>query len=569
MSQGQSSAFPDHTLNEIAKLSVNMLRDAIVVADMRELDAPLVWVSERFSAITGYGQAEALGKNCRYLQGSDRLQPELEQMREALRHGKTTTVTIRNYRKDGTLFWNELTVAPKVDADGTIAYYIGVIRDVTAAKETFDQLVRDVRNDRLTGLPNRYSFLEDIETIGLSEGGRLLVVKLDIVGLHNINSTYGYTAGDEIIRKMAPRLQSIEPDALSRIGNNEFALAVHLPASIDPETILEKIAFAMLPPFAIPDAFIEVKYALGYTLGGADQPAPLLTQQAGYALHESKADPARAPRPFDQTAERISSLRSRLTAELRQAVRDGDFIYHYQPQFDLQNGQLVGVEALIRWNHPVFGLQSPETFIGIAEQTGLIIDIERAGLRQVAALAAKVNKSRLEPVVFAVNISPLEITRGNLEGLLSEVIGETGIDPSWLTLELTESLLTEDSDDVIDLFRRIRTLGVGLAIDDFGTGYSSLHSIERFPISEIKIDRSFTQNLLDSGTNRIITETLVSLGQELRIRIVAEGIETKEQQVKLKEIGCLLGQGYLFSRPIPAERLVALLAAETLQPLVA
>jgi EAL domain-containing protein (putative c-di-GMP-specific phosphodiesterase class I) len=184
-------------------------------------------------------------------------------------------------------------------------------------------------------------------------------------------------------------------------------------------------------------------------------------------------------------------------------------------------------------------------------------------------LAAKVNKSRLEPVVFAVNISPLEITRGNLEGLLSEVIGETGIDPSWLTLELTESLLTEDSDDVIDLFRRIRTLGVGLAIDDFGTGYSSLHSIERFPISEIKIDRSFTQNLLDSGTNRIITETLVSLGQELRIRIVAEGIETKEQQGKLKEIGCLLGQGYLFSRPIPAERLVALLAAETLQPLVA
>jgi EAL domain-containing protein (putative c-di-GMP-specific phosphodiesterase class I) len=321
------------------------------------------------------------------------------------------------------------------------------------------------------------------------------------------------------------------------------------------------------PPFTIPDdAIVSTRYALGYTLGRPGQTAALLTQQAGNALHESKSDPRRTPRRFDQATERTARLRSRLTTELQQAVRDGDLCYHYQPQFDLQRGRIVGVEALIRWNHPVFGLQSPDAFIGIAEETGMILDVERAGIYQVAAFAAKVNRGRADPLVVAVNISPLEVTHGDLGSLLSKVLAETGIDPSYLTLELTESLLTEGSSDVIDLFRRLRALGVGLAIDDFGTGYSSLRSIERFPISEIKIDRSFTQHILDSATKRIVVETILSLGRELAVRVVAEGIETEKQKIKLRDMGCLIGQGYLFSRPVPAEQLSALLAAETLPP---
>jgi PAS domain S-box-containing protein/diguanylate cyclase (GGDEF)-like protein len=551
-------------LVKIAQIGIRMIRDAVVVADMRERDAPLVLVSEQFSTITGYRQTEALGKNCRYLQGSDRLQPELDQVRDALRDGKTTTVTLRNYRKDGTLFWNELTLAPQADEDGIIHHYVGLIRDVTAAKENLDKLVRDARCDRLTGLPNRYSFLEDIENIELSEGSRLLVVKLDAAGFHTINSTYGYAAGDEIIRQVATRLRSLEPDALSRIGNNEFAVAFRLVPSVSEETILAKIVSAMRPPFPIPDATVRTRFALGYTLGSPGKPATILTQQAGYALYESKSDPGRRPRRFDQAAERKSRLRSRLTTELHQAVQDGDFFYHYQPQFDLRKNRIVGVEALLRWKHPVFGLQSPDIFIGIAEETGLILDIERAGIREVASFAAQVNRGRAHPLIFAVNISPLEITHGDLEALVGNIVAETGIDPSYLTLELTESLLTEGSDDVIDLFRRLRALGVGLAIDDFGTGYSSLRSLERFPISEIKIDRSFTDKMLDSSIKRIVIETILSLGRELAIRVVAEGIETEKHETRLKEMGCLIGQGYLFSRPVPAEQLSALLAAETL-----
>ena len=557
---------PDDILSKIVQIGFGMLRDAVVVADMRERDAPLVWVSEQFSAITGYHRSEVVGKNCRYLQGSDRLQPELEQVREAIRYGKSVTVILRNYRKDGTWFWNELTLVPQPGEGGTIHYYIGLIRDVTAAKENLDQAVRDARDDRLTGLSNRYTFLEGIERIELTDGCRLLIIKLDLAELHSVNSTYGYAAGDEIIRKMATRLRSLEPEALSRIGNNEFAVAFRLPPFFSEETILAKIAFAMRLPFGLLDGSVAPRYALGYAVGSQGQSATLLTQQAGYALHYSKADPGRASRRFDQAAERTSRLRSRLTMELQHAVRDGDFLYHYQPQFDLQKGQVVGVEALIRWNHPVFGLQLPDTFIGIAEETGLILDIERAGIRQVAAFAAGVNRGRAEPLVFSVNISPLEVTRGDLEGLLNSIVVEIGIDPSYLTLELTESLFTEASGDVIDLFRRLRSLGVGLAIDDFGTGYSSLRSIERFPISEIKIDFSFTQHILDSGIKRIVVETILSLGQELAIRVVAEGIETEEHHVKLREMGCLVGQGYLFSRPVPPEQLSALLAVETSSP---
>jgi PAS domain S-box-containing protein/diguanylate cyclase (GGDEF)-like protein len=559
-------SMPAETLAEIAMVNLRMLPEAVVVADARERDAPLVWVSEQFTAITGYSPGEALGRNCRYLNGSDRMQPELEQIRDAIRSATGITVTLRNYRKDGTLFWNELTITPHLGADGVVDYYVGHIRDVTEAKKNLDQVIRDARNDRLTGLPNRYSFREDVGKIELSDGCRLLVVKLDIAGLHSINSTYGYAAGDEIIRKTASRLQSLGPDVLGRIGNNEFALAFHLPQSLKEETVLAKIEAEMRRPFAIPDAIITARYALGYTVGSRGVPPTLLIQQAGYALHQSKADPARASRRFDQTAERMSRKRSRLTSELHQAVRDCDFLYYYQPQFDLQTGRIVGVEALIRWNHPIFGLQSPDSFIGLAEETGLILDIERAGMRRVAEFAAKVNSGRAEPLVFSVNISPLQVTRGDLEGLLRNLIAETSIDPFHLTLELTESLLTEGSDDVIELFQRLRAIGVGLAIDDFGAGYSSLRSIERFPISEIKIDRSFIQHILDSGFKRIVTKTILSLGKELGVRVVAEGIETEQHNSHLKEMGCLIGQGYLFSRPVPGEQLCALLATETLPP---
>jgi EAL domain-containing protein (putative c-di-GMP-specific phosphodiesterase class I) len=318
----------------------------------------------------------------------------------------------------------------------------------------------------------------------------------------------------------------------------------------------------MRPSLATPDAIISVRYALGYAVGTPGQPTTSLTQQASYALHASKSDMARAPRRYNHTDARHEALRNRTASELQQAIRDGDFIYHYQPQFDIKSQRIVGVEALLRWNHPVFGLQFPDKFIAIAEETGLITNIEQAGIREVATFAAKLNKGRSNPLVFAVNISPVEITNGNLERIVQDVIEITDFEPRYLTLEITESLMTDSSDNIINLFIRLRALGLGLAIDDFGTGYSSLRSIERFPISEIKIDRSFTQNVLDGGIKRIVIETILALGRQLGVRVVAEGIETEKHLHALSEIGCRVGQGYLFSRPLPAEQFVDLLAAE-------
>jgi PAS domain S-box-containing protein/diguanylate cyclase (GGDEF)-like protein len=560
------SVLLDERLNELTHTALEIMPDGIVIADMQELDTPLVWVNANFAAITGYSLAEAFGKNCRYLQGNDHMQPEIEALRDAIRDGKNANVTLRNYRKDGTLFWNELTISPHKGPEGNITHYVGLIRDVTLAKENVNRLMHEANIDRLTGLPSRYSFLEEIESIAIPEDERLLVAKLDLAEMHNLNSTYGYAAGDQILRQIALRLQSLAANALSRVGNNEFAVAFLLGPSVTDETILTKIASVMRPPFTIPDAIISIRYALGYAVGGAHLPAVILTQQAGYALHESKADPSRVSRRFDQAAERNSRMRTRITSELRQAVQDGDFIYHYQPQVDLQTRLIVGAEALIRWNHPVFGLQMPDKFIKVAEETGMIIDIERRGIYEVAAFAAKVNEGRSNPLIFAVNISPLEVTRNDFVSLLSDIIDETGIDPSMLTIELTESLLTEESPHVLEQFRRLKALSVGLSIDDFGTGYSSLQTIDRFPISEIKIDRNFIKDILNNGTKRIVTQTVLSFGRELAIRVVAEGIETEAQLSLIQEMGCQIGQGYLFSRPLAAEQFRALLASEPRLP---
>jgi PAS domain S-box-containing protein/diguanylate cyclase (GGDEF)-like protein len=554
---------PTNLVSEIATTVSHLLNGAVVLADMREKDIPLIWLSKQFTVITGYSEAEALGKNCRYLQGSDRLQPEINEIRNAIRDGESVTVIMRNYRKNGELFWNELSLAPHLSDDGIIIYYVGIIRDVTISKLNNDKMVLNATSDRLTGLLNRDSVFKAIEAITLPDGYRLMVIKLDIVGLHSINISSGYDAGDEVIRKIATRLQSLEPDTLGRVGNNEFAFAFSLSPALNEETILLKIAGVMRPPLAMPDAIINVRYALGYTVGEPGQPTTSLTQQAGYALHASKSDTARAPRRYNHADARLTALRNRTASELQQAIRDGDFVYHYQPQFDIKSRRIVGVEALLRWNHPVFGLQFPDKFIAIAEETGLISSIERAGIREVATLAAKINKSRSNPIVFSINISPVEITSGTLERMIQDVIGISNFEPQFLTLEITESLVTDSTDDIINLFARLRAIGVGLSIDDFGTGYSSLRSIERFPISEIKIDGSFTRNVLNGGIKRIVIETILALGRELGVRVVAEGIETEEHLNAFSEIGCRVGQGYLFSRPVPAEQLAVLLAAES------
>ena len=255
---------------------------------------------------------------------------------------------------------------------------------------------------------------------------------------------------------------------------------------------------------------------------------------------------------FDESDERAARNRVRLANELQNAVSGDELLFHYQPQIDLASGTLVGAEALLRWNHGAFGMQPPSRFIRLAEETGMIVEIGAWGLRSVAACAVDVNRGRRSPIRFSFNVSVVEFTLRDMVALVRQVLAETGCRAEWLTLELTENLMADGSAEIRQAFHGLRDLGVGLSIDDFGTGYSNLRYLETFPISEIKIDRSLVHDLAHSAAKRVIVESVIKLGTALGIQIVAEGIETEAECAIMRAMGCPVGQGYFFARPLEA-----------------
>jgi PAS domain S-box-containing protein/diguanylate cyclase (GGDEF)-like protein len=529
-------------------------QEGILVADIRQADSRIIYANKAFETITGYTQAEAIGKNCRYLQGSDRLQPQIGTMRAALAAGTATQVRLRNYRKDGSMFWNDVHLVPIHGPADAPTHYAGFIRDVTELVATAGRLEEMMHTDRLTACLNRDAFVELLSV--LTEYNRVLLIKLDIARFHEINGGYGYDLGDALLRATAERLNALRADLTARIGNDQFALAFAIRDPGEVGAVLARLSRCMNARFALPGADLIIRFAIGFVAGAPGADARTLLRQAGAALADSKSSLLRRPHEFAVERETIAHHRLQMTAELQRALSGDAFIYHYQPQVELQSERIIGAEALIRWRHPLFGLQQPARFIGLAEETGLILDIGAAGLREVARFVADFNRGRTQPLGFSFNVSSIELTHRDMVSLVQRVIDETGIDPACLTLELTESLLAEDSPEMLGIFGRLRGLGVGLSIDDFGTGHSSLRYLERFPLSEIKIDRSFVAGLPGSAAKRVIVEAVIKLGAELGVRVIAEGVEQKNERDMLAAMGCLIAQGNFFSPALPLAQFI-------------
>jgi len=535
----------------VAFATLEQAREGILVAEMRAGDARIVYANAAFEAITGYRREEAIGKNCRYLQGSDRLQPGIGAMRDALAAGTAVQVRLRNYRRDGVLFWNDLHLVPVGDAAGRPTHYVGLILDVTEAVATASRLEQMTYRDKLTGCLNRDGLVEDLSS--RTARGRVLLIKIDIARFHEINGGYGYDVGDALLRLTARRLLTFEADTVARIGNDQFALAFTIDGDADVAGIMERLTQSLAERFALPGADLRTGFAIGYVTGAPGADAKTLVRQAGAALADSKASLFNRPRMFATERAASANHRLRMTAELQQALASREFVYHYQPQIDLASGRTVGAEALIRWQHPLFGLQLPGRFVSLAEETGLILDIGAAGLLDVARFATGLNRGRADCLCVSFNVSPLELTQRDMVSVVRRVLEETGADPAWLTLELTEGLLTDDSPEMLGIFHQLRDLGIGLSIDDFGTGYSSLRYLERFPMTEIKIDRSFVSGLPHSAAKRVIVEAVIKLGSELGVRVVGEGVEQQLERDMLVHMGCSTAQGYLFSPPLSSE----------------
>ncbi|MFP9138023.1 putative bifunctional diguanylate cyclase/phosphodiesterase [Devosia sp. XGJD_8] len=533
---------------------LDALPDGVAIARVSDEGAPLAYVNAAFEELTGYAREEAVGKDCRYLQGSERDQPEVAQIRDAMKAAAPVDVTLRNYRRDGSAFWNRLSLRP-IDVGGDLLY-LAVLRDVSAIREAETALGRAANIDAATGCLNRQSFIVRAEQCS-THPGPVLIVKVDAVGFHDVNTSYGFDVGDALLQETGRRLRGTGAGLVARMGANEFALAFELADEAVGLKVVGNVAAVLDPDFAVPGANISLRFAIGYAIGERNGSSLSLLRNAGTALRAAKSDPLGGPRQFRRADAEEASRRVRMTRELKVAIANDEFVHHFQPQIDLITGDWVGAEALIRWNHPLFGSQPPARFIEAAERTGLLLDLSEQGLARVAAFARRVNKRRERPLRFSFNVSATEFLHRDMAALLDQILRQADAEPSWLTLEITESVLLESSPHVLDALRRLRGLGVGLSVDDFGTGYSSLRLIETFPVTEIKIDRSFVTDLVGSTSKTVIVRSIIDLGRALGLAVVAEGIEDDAQRTLLAGMGCPIGQGYLFARPIDAEDFAA------------
>jgi diguanylate cyclase (GGDEF)-like protein len=416
-------------------------------------------------------------------------------------------------------------------------------------------------HDALTGLPNRAKFNDqaDKEVARARRGEPIAILLLDLDRFKHVNDTLGHQAGDALIRDFGDRLLHIvhEGDTVARLGGDEFAILLRDASNQDAvEQLCEQILAAVRQPFELLGNSAFVGVSIGIAIGcGAGAERIDLMRKADIALYRAKGEGRDCFRLFTPTMDEGVRLRGLIEEELRIALANGAGLkVHYQPQVAHSGNCIVGLEALVRWQHPRLGLVAPDQFIGIAEQTGLISQLGEWVLRE-ACSAAK----RWPDLFIAVNLSPVQFRTKGIAERLTTIVRDSGVEASRIELEVTEGVLLDDSDTVIDTLRQLRSAGFRIALDDFGTGYSSLSYLRRFQVDKIKIDRSFVQHLGHAVDSTAIISAILTLGHAMGLTITAEGVETAEQQDFLEAAGCNAMQGFLFSRPLPEEEIATLL----------
>ena len=571
------------TLTEISSAEEDLkLRDraiessvsAICITDNLAPDNPIVYVNPAFERITGYSSQEVLGHNARLLQGTDRAQPEFITIRAALHDQRPCHVVLRNYRKDGSMYWNELNISPVRNDAGAVTHYIGVHSDITDAKTHQDELARQANHDSLTGLPNRNLLWDRIDRACARTqryGDFAAVAFLDLDNFKDVNDSLGHSVGDHLLRAVAARLESClrAMDTVARLGGDEFVLVLsnHISAqSVAGE--LRRIVESFSQPFTLDGRDVFVTASVGVALYPQDAKDPeSLMKSAELAMYRAKESGRNAYQLYTGDMQTSVTERLALEGKLRHALERGEFSLHYQPQVDLRTNRIFGCEALIRWNQPDLGTVGPAKFIPLAEETGLIVPIGEWVVRTACLQNMAWQNAGLPAITVVVNISARQFREKNLLQAVAKILAETGLDATQLELEVTEGVIMHDAQRVIAALQAFRDMGVRLSVDDFGTGYSSLSYLKRFPVNRLKIDQSFVCDITTNADDAAIAQAVITLGHTMNLRVIAEGVETPEQLAFLRRNQCDEVQGYLFGKPMPADEFGKLLeSGRTLPP---
>jgi diguanylate cyclase (GGDEF)-like protein/PAS domain S-box-containing protein len=540
--------------------AVESSSNGIIITDAIASGNPVIYVNPAFERITGYAVQEVAGRNCSFLFGDDREQLGLEDIRAALREKREGRAVLRNYRRDGSLFWNDLSISPVRNESGKVTNFVGIINDITERKQYEEQLEYQAGHDTLTGLPNR-NLLADRISQALSYAGRyrrmVAVLFTDLDNFKFINDSLGHDTGDQLLKIVTGRLlQCVRSiDTVARHSGDEFVVVIpDIAKSEEAADVARRIQEAVCRPFEIGSHELVVSCSIGISVfprDGTDSGA--LLKNADVAMYRAK-EQGRNNFQF-YTAELNEKAVARMTMEkyLRRALERNEFLLHYQPQVDLADGRIIGAEALLRWRSPELGYILPERFIPLAEDTGLIVPIGEWVLRAACEQNKRWQAAGRPPLVMAVNLSPRHFRRVRLVETVDGILRETGLDPCFLDLEVIESLLLYDVENAMHILKKLKELGVLLTMDDFGTGYSSLGYLKRFPFDKIKIDRSFVRDITGDPDSAAIAGTIIALARNLDLRVIAEGVETKGQLEFLISHGCDEIQGFYFSYPLTAE----------------
>lgn len=563
----------DATQKRLDEVDLRLLRRAVestdngvVITDARHPEQPLVYANPAFEQMTGYAAAEVLGRNCRFLQGTDQDQATLQTLRLALAEQRETRLVLRNYRKDGSLFWNELHVAPVQDESDRVSHFVGILTDVSHRHHYEEELAHRATHDQLTGLPNRQLIMDRLQQAIRNAdryGRHACVLFIDLDDFKLINDNLDHAAGDEALRIVAARLSALvrDTDTVGRFGGDEFVVVLTEQADQQGvNQVIGRISRALSEPMPIGGMSHSITPSIGwcrYPDGGPD--ADSLLKHADMAMYQAKRQGRNRAIAYDPGFDTQVSQRLHLVGRLREALEREEFELLFQPLFDV-GGAPVALEGLVRWRHPERGLLPPSEFIGVCEESGLIIELGRRVLQQAARHHAPLVAAGFPHVRIAVNVSALQFGYA-LEDDVAALVRDYQLPAGFLELEITESVILEHPERAIEAMQRIASLGVCLAVDDFGTGYSSLAYLRRLPIHRLKIDRSFVEDLPDDHEAASICSTIIGLAHSLQLQTVGEGVETEAQMQWLRANGCDEVQGYLLARPAPFSEILARLSA--------
>jgi diguanylate cyclase (GGDEF)-like protein/PAS domain S-box-containing protein len=547
------------------RVALEVLRSMSEAVAVIDLEFRFISVNPAFSRITGYNEEEVIGQDSQILDSTQHGADFYRRVRDILERTGHWAGEMWQKRKDSDEFLGWIEMSEVRDAHGVRSHFVAVVNDITDKKRAEQELRYLANYDTLTGLPNRALLSERLGRAivrARRQETRVAVLFLDLDRFKDINDSLGHAAGDRLLKAAASRIQATvgASDTVARLGGDEFTVILE---DVESLAAVERMAREILTAFSMPLEVderhdVSITPSLGISLYPDHALVPTdLLKFADTAMYQAKAEGRNTFQIYNETMDAEARRRAQILTCLRKALDKGEFRLVYQPRMSLADGRITGVEALLRWHSAELGDISPVTFIPLAEESGLILAIGEWVLQEACMALKRWRKHDLTELSMAVNVSVMQLLRGNLPQTLKRILEETEIPANRLELELTESMVMENAEQATVVLNELRALGLTLAIDDFGTGYSSLVYLKRLPIDTLKIDKAFIGDLDHDPDDEAITATIITMSHSLGLNVIAEGVETEQQLRYLREQGCDEIQGYWLSPPIDGHRCLA------------